>query len=68
MKDKVKGIIEKLTEETNSVFSHKIYDLAAEFGIGEGHVKTSLQELEETYLLRLLMPRTGCLGYMARFQ
>ncbi len=47
MKDKVKGIIEKLTEDTNSVFSQKIYDLAAEFGIGEGHVKSSLQELEE---------------------
>jgi hypothetical protein len=47
MKDKVKGIIEKLTEGTNSVFSHKIYDLAAEFGIGEGHVRSSLEELEE---------------------
>jgi len=56
IKDKVKTIIEKLTEDTKSAFSYKIYDLAAEFGIGETHVKTSIQELEkENYITEPVM-------------
>jgi hypothetical protein len=51
IKDKVKTIIEKLTEDTNSIFSEKVYNLAAELGIGDLHVKDSLHELmEENYI------------------
>tara|TARA_Y100000310_G_C20451326_1_gene700881 strand:+ start:671 stop:862 length:192 start_codon:yes stop_codon:yes gene_type:complete len=51
IKEKVKGIIEKLTTETNSILSEKIYDLAAELGIGDLHVKDSIHELmEENYI------------------
>lgn len=51
IKDKVKGIIDKLTADTNSILSEKIYDLAAELGIGDLHVKDSINELmEENYI------------------
>jgi len=51
IKEKVKGIIDKLTTETNSILSEKIYDLAAELGIGDLHVKDSIHELmDENYI------------------
>jgi len=44
-KVRIKSIIERLTTETRSIFSEKVFSLAAELGIGESHVKASLQEL-----------------------
>ncbi|MBT3985844.1 hypothetical protein HOD38_04410 [archaeon] len=45
IKEDVKNIVNKLTIDTSSVFSEKIYYLAGELGIGELLVKESLQEL-----------------------
>ena len=45
IKEDVKNIVNKLTIDTSSVFSEKIYYLAGELGLGELLVKESLQEL-----------------------
>ena len=45
IKEDVKNIVNKLTIDTSSVFSEKVYYLAGELGIGELLVKESLQEL-----------------------
>ena len=42
IKTDIKNIVDKLTNDTNSVFSEKIYNLAADLGIGEILVKESL--------------------------
>ncbi len=50
-KASIKGIIEKLTTNTRSVFSEKVFNLAADLGIGEMLVSDSLNELmEEQYI------------------
>ena len=46
-KASIRGIIEKLTMETKSVFSHKVFDIAAEMGLGEIIVRDCLQKLVE---------------------
>ncbi len=47
VKSSIKTIIEKLTTETKSVFSDKVFNLAADIGIGEILVQDSLNELME---------------------
>ena len=46
-KDRVRTIIEKLTANTTSVFSEKVYNLAADVGIGDMLVLDCLQSLKE---------------------
>lgn len=46
-KDNIKGIISKLTKDSRSVFSHKIFFEAGEAGIGEWAVVESLNLLKE---------------------
>lgn len=46
-KTSIRGIIEKLTLDTRSIFSHKVFDIAAEMGLGEMIVKDCLQQLME---------------------
>jgi len=41
----IRGIIEKLTLESRSVFSEKVYYVAAEMGLGEMIVQDCLQQL-----------------------
>ena len=47
IKTSIRGIIEKLTLESRSVFSEKVYCVAAELGLGEMIVKDCLQQLME---------------------
>jgi len=50
-KTSIRGIIEKLTLESRSVFSEKVYHVAAEMGLGEMIVKDCLQQLlEENFI------------------
>ena len=50
-KSSIRGIIEKLTLESRSVFSEKVYHVAAELGFGEMIVKDCLQQLlEENFI------------------
>jgi hypothetical protein len=51
-KTSIKGIIEKLTTETTSVFSIKVFNLAADLGIGEMLVQSSIHELMEENFIR----------------
>ncbi len=44
-KTSIRGIIEKLTLESRSVFSEKVYYVAAEMGLGEMIVQDCLQQL-----------------------
>ena len=44
-KASIRGIIEKLTSESRSVFSEKVYYIAGEMGLGEMIVKDCLQQL-----------------------
>lgn len=44
-KNSVKGIIEKLMAQTCSVFSEKVYNIAAEMGLGEHIVKDCINQL-----------------------
>ena len=44
-KTSIRGIIEKLTMESKSVFSEKVYYVAAEMGLGEMIVQDCLQQL-----------------------
>lgn len=44
-KTSIRSIIEKLTIENRSVFSEKVFYIAAELGIGEMLVKDCLQQL-----------------------
>ncbi len=46
-KTSVKGIIDKLTSDTRSTFSEKVFCLAGEFGIGEAIVQDCLNQLKE---------------------
>ena len=46
-KNSIKSIIEKLTADTKSVFSDKVFNLAADLGIGEILVQDSLHQLME---------------------
>lgn len=47
LKGSVKGIIERMTDKTNSVFLEKVYLEAGELGIGESYVRQALQQLKE---------------------
>ncbi len=47
LKSTVKSIIDKLTVNTNSVFSEKLYLEAGELGIGEVYVRKALDELQQ---------------------
>jgi len=47
LKGTVKNIIDRLTIDTNSVFSEKLFLEAGEQGIGEVYVKKALLELQE---------------------
>lgn len=47
LKGAVKNIIDRLTIDTNSVFSEKLFLEAGEQGIGEVYVKKALLELKE---------------------
>ena len=52
-KEKLKGIIEKMTQTTKSVFSEKVFLEAGEMGIGEMHVRKMIDELmEEDYIMQ----------------
>ena len=52
-KDRLKTIIEKLTQKTMSVFSEKIFLEAGEVGIGEMHVQKMMDELmEEDFIMQ----------------
>ena len=56
IKEDVKNIVEKLTSETKSVLSEKIFNLAAELGIGELLVRESLHELKkDNYIVEPVM-------------
>ncbi|MAG78121.1 hypothetical protein CL616_02020 [archaeon] len=56
IKTDIKNIVDKLTNDTNSVFSEKIYNLAADLGIGEILVKESLLELmDDNYICEPVM-------------
>jgi hypothetical protein len=56
IKEDVKNIVDKLTNDTNSVFSEKVYNLAADLGIGELLVKESLHELmDDNYICEPIM-------------
>lgn len=44
-KASIRGIIEKLTSESRSVFSEKVYYVAAEMGLGEMIVRDCIQQL-----------------------
>lgn len=46
-KTSVKTIINKLTSDSKSTFSEKVYHLAGEFGIGEAIVQDCLNQLKE---------------------
>jgi len=47
----VKSIIERLTHDTKSIFSERIFLEAGELGIGESYVRQALEKLkEERYL------------------
>tara|TARA_Y100000310_G_scaffold339045_1_gene430501 strand:- start:2849 stop:3046 length:198 start_codon:yes stop_codon:yes gene_type:complete len=46
-KTTVKVIIEKLTADTKSILSEKVFNLAADRGIGDIIVKDSIQQLVE---------------------
>ena len=46
-KSTVKTIIEKLTADTKSILSEKVFNIAADRGIGDVLVKDSIQELVE---------------------
>ena len=47
----VKVIIDKLTLDSRSVFSEKVYNIAAEMGLGEYIVQDCLQQLmAENYI------------------
>ncbi|MBS3170924.1 hypothetical protein J4223_04050 [Candidatus Woesearchaeota archaeon] len=47
----VKVIIDKLTLDTKSIFSEKVYNIAAELGLGECIVHDCLHQLlEENYI------------------
>ncbi len=47
----VKVIVDKLTLETKSIFSEKVYNIAAEMGLGECIVQDCLQQLmAENYI------------------
>lgn len=51
-KEKLKNIIEKMTQKRRSIFSEKLFLEASEFGIGEMHVRKMINELmEENYLV-----------------
>ena len=50
-KTSIRGIIDKLTKESRSVFSEKVFYIAGEMGIGEMIVQDCLQQLmEENYI------------------
>jgi len=44
-KKSIKSIIDNLTTQNSSVFSEKVYNIAAEFGIGEHIVKDCINQL-----------------------
>jgi hypothetical protein len=44
-KESIKWIIDNLTTQGSSVFSEKVYNVAAEFGIGEHMVKDCINQL-----------------------
>ena len=50
-KASIRVIIEKLTLESRSVFSHKVFDIAAEMGLGEMIVKDCLQQLMDDHFI-----------------
>ncbi|MFH1972037.1 MAG: hypothetical protein ABIJ18_01010 [archaeon] len=51
IKEDIKIIVDKLTLETKSVFSEKVFNLAADLGIGELLVRESLHQLmEDNYI------------------
>jgi DNA replicative helicase MCM subunit Mcm2 (Cdc46/Mcm family) len=51
-KEKLKRIIEKMTQKRKSIFSEKVFLEAGEFGIGEMHVRKMIEELmEENYIV-----------------
>ncbi len=55
-KTSIRGIIEKLTLESKSVFSEKVYYVAAEMGLGEMIVKDCLQQLmDENFISEPMM-------------
>jgi len=52
----IKVIIDKLTLDTASVFSEKVYNIAAELGLGECIVHDCLNQLmEENYICEPMM-------------
>ena len=52
----VKVIIDKLTLDSRSVFSEKVYNIAAEMGLGECIVQDCLQQLMvENYIVEPVM-------------
>ena len=61
-KASIRAIIEKLTLESRSVFSHKVFDIAGEMGLGEMIVKDCLQQLlDENFITE---PMQGVLRRM----
>ena len=46
-KDSIKDIISKLTLESRSVFSQKVFSEAGEIGIGEDYVANSIRSLKD---------------------
>jgi len=48
----IKTIVEKLTANTKSVFSDKVFTLAADLGIGEMLVQDSIKQLVDENFIR----------------
>ncbi|MEA3378134.1 MAG: hypothetical protein U9Q69_00690 [Nanoarchaeota archaeon] len=46
-KEKLKHIIERLTQKSRSIFADKVFLEAGEFGIGEIHVQEIINELKD---------------------
>ncbi len=55
-KETVKGIISKLTKNSSSVFSDKVFFEAGEIGIGETYVHESLKVLKEENFIKEPIP------------
>jgi len=52
----VKKIIDKLTIDQHSILSEKVFNLAAELGIGDNLVQDCLNQLREDKYIAMPMP------------
>jgi hypothetical protein len=52
----VKKIIDKLTIDQHSILSEKVFNLAAELGIGDNLVQDCLNQLREDNYIAMPMP------------